>query len=302
MTIRKYRIDIIASLCCLGFVGCWTIGALQIEYLTTKVDTWTQNFGRYAVACLFWMPFLLHRIRRKTLPAGLWLAAVPVFCGNLIMQICWTGSFYYADPAFVTLLNKTSIIWVASFSLIFFIDERHLIKSVYFWIGFCCSLTGVVGVIAFQQDFSFRTSLGSAILPVASSISWAVYTLTAKVKFKNIDSHISFAVITIYMAVGLGVLAFLFGKPAQLLDMNAKSWLNLVTSGIGSIALGHVFYYIAIHRIRATIPAMTMLATPFCTIIASRIVYSEILTTGQLAFGSILIVGAAAAILAQRDL
>lgn len=302
MTEQKHRIDIIASLCCLGFVGCWTVGSLQIEYLTGEVDAWTQNFARYAVACLFWLPFLLYHIRRKTLPAGLWLAAVPVFCGNLVMQVCWTGSFYYAEPGFITLLNKNSIIWVASFSLIFFVDERHLLKSVYFWIGLCCSLTGIVGVIFFQEGFSFQTSFRGAALPIASSIAWAVYTLTAKVKFKHIDSRISFAVMTIYMVVALGMLAFLLGKPAQLLAMNTNSWLNLVTSGIGSIALAHVFYYIAIQRIGATIPAMTLLATPFCTIIASRIVYGEILTGGQLAFGSILIIGAAAAILAQRDL
>ncbi len=302
MTNDKHRIDIIASLCCLGFIACWTIGSLQIEYLTSKIDVWTQNFARYSVACLFWMPFLVHHIRQKRLSVKLWVAAIPVFCANMVMQTCWGGSFYYADPGFITLLNKTSIIWVAGFSLIFFIDERHLLKSVYFWIGLCCSLTGVVGVIVFQHELSFRTSFWGAFLPIASSISWAVYTLTAKVMFKHTDSRISFSVITIYMAAGLGTLAFLFGEPGQLLDMNAKDWFNLVTSGIGSIALAHVFYYIAIQRIGATIPAMTLLATPFCTIIASRIIYGETLTRGQLAFGSILIIGAAAAILAQRDL
>jgi drug/metabolite transporter (DMT)-like permease len=295
MTHHKHRFDIIASLCCVGFVSCWTIGSLQIEYLTGELDVWTQNFGRYGVACLFWLPFLLHHLRRGTVPKRLWLAAIPVFAGNMIMQSCWGGSFYYADPGFITLLQKTSIIWVASFSLIFFIDERALLKSVFFWIGLCCSLTGVIGVILCQQDFSFQTSLRGAILPVVSSIAWAVYSLTAKVKFKGIDSRISFAAMTIYMTVGLGMLSLLFGNPSQLVEMDVKGWANLVTSGVSAIALAHVFYYVALHRIGATIPA-------FCTILASRLVFGETLTSGQLAFGSILIIGAAAAILAQRDL
>ena len=302
MTTQKHRIDIIASLCCLGFVGCWTVGSLQIEYLTSKIDVWTQNFGRYSVACLFWMPFLFYHIRQKRLPVKLWTAAIPVFCANMVMQTCWGASFYYADPGFITLLNKTSVIWVAAFSLIFFTDERHLSKSVYFWIGLCCSLTGVAGVIAFQENLSFRTSFSGAFFPIASSITWACYTLLAKVMFKNVDSRLSFSVITIYMTAGLGMLAVLFGHPGQLLDMNVKGWFNLVTSGISAIALAHVFYYIAIQRIGATIPAMTLLATPFCTIIASRLIYGEILTGAQLAFGAVLIIGAAAAILAQRDL
>lgn len=302
MNKHKHHFDIIATLCCAGFVGCWTIGALQIEYLTGELDVWTQNFGRYTVACLFWMPFLLYHLGRGRVPRRLWLAAIPVFAGNMVMQVCWAGSFYFAEPGFIALLNKTSVIWVAGFSLIFFVDERALLKSVYFWIGLSCSLSGLVGVILFQEGFSVRTSLGGAILPIASSIAWAVYTLTAKVMFKGIDSRISFAVMTLYMVAGLGTLTVIFGTPSQLAAMDIKGWANLVSSGISAIALAHVFYYIAIHRIGATIPAMTLLATPFCTIIASRLVYGETLTLGQLAFGAVLISGAAAAILAQRDL
>ncbi|MBL7215406.1 MAG: DMT family transporter [Phycisphaerae bacterium] len=302
MTTHKHRIDLIASLCCLGFIGCWTVGSLQIEYLTTKVDVWTQNFGRYSVACLFWMPFLFRQIHQKRLPVKLWAAAIPVACANMVMQVCWGGSFYHAEPGFITLLNKTAVIWVAGFSLIFFADERGLLKSVYFWIGLFCSITGVVGVIAFQEKLSLRTSFWGAFFPIASSIAWAVYTLLAKVMFKNTDSRINFSVITLYMVAGLGTLAFLFGKPAQLLDMNAKGWFNLITSGISAIALAHVFYYIAIQRIGATIPAMTLLSTPLFTIVTSRLIFHEMLTRSQLAFGAILITGAAAAILAQRDL
>lgn len=302
MTHHKHRIDIIASLCCAGFVGCWVIGSLQIEYLTTELDAWTQNAGRYTVACLFWLPFLLYHVRRRHVPKRLWAAAVPVFAANMVMQVCWALAFYHADPGFITLLNKTAVIWVAGFSLIFFADERALIKSVYFWIGLACSITGVVGVIAFQENLSFSTSFLGAFFPVASSIAWAVYTLTAKVMFHKTDSRINFAVITLYMVFGLGMLALLFGRPGQLLRMEPKGWFNLVTSGISAIALAHVFYYIAIQRIGATIPAMTLLSTPLFTIIASRLIFGEILTAAQLAFGAILVTGAAAAILAQRDL
>jgi drug/metabolite transporter (DMT)-like permease len=299
---QHHRIDIIASLCCAGFVACWTIGSLQIEYLTAEVDVWTQNAARYTVACLFWLPFLLYHVRRKHVPGRLWAAAIPVFCANLIMQVCWASSFYHADPAFITLLNKTSVIWVAGFSLIFFADERALLKSVYFWLGLLCSVTGVVGVIAFQQNLSFHTSFWGAFFPIASSVTWAGYTILAKVMFKNTDSRINFAVITLYMVFGLGTLAGIFGKPAQLLDMDAKGWFNLVTSAVSAIALAHVFYYIAIQRIGATIPAMTLLSTPLFTIIASRLIYGEVLTAAQLAFGAVLVTGAAAAILAQKDL
>ncbi len=299
---KKVRIDVIASLCCAGFISCWTVGSMQIEYLTGQVDVWTQNFARYSVACLFWLPFLICHLKQGKVNSGLWKRAVPVVAANIVMQCCWAGAFYHAEPGFITLVNKTAVIWVASLSILFFVDERRLLRSIYFWIGLFCSIAGVAGVIIFQSDLSFKTSFWGAFLALASSISWAFYSILAKSAFKHDDSRISFSVITIYMVAGLGALAFVFGKPGELLDMNVKGWVNLLTSGIISIAVAHVFYYIAIKRIGATIPAMTLLSTPLVTIIASRLIFGEILTASQLAFGAVLICGAAAAILAQRDL
>jgi hypothetical protein len=93
----------------------------------------------------------------------------PTSC-NMVMQTCWAGSFYFAEPGFITLLNKTSIIWVAGFSLIFFVDERALLKSVYFWIGLLCSWVGIIGVIRFQADFRFKphSAAQSCRLPAPS--------------------------------------------------------------------------------------------------------------------------------------
>ena len=302
MTLNNRRFDIVASLCCLGFLSCWTIGALQLEYLSRVMDVWTQNFARYSVACLFWLPLLVSHIRKDHFDHRIWKWALLPTAANIVMQTCWAGAFYHAEPGFVMLLNKSSVIWVAGFSLFFFADERALLKSVFFWFGLTCSIVGVAGVIVFQENLSFETSFWGAFLGVASSMAWAVYIILAKIAFRETDSRIGFSVITIYMVIVLGVMAFVLGNPVESFQLNGKAWMNLVTSAIGSIALAHVMFYVAIKRIGATIPSMTLLSAPFITIIVSRFIFGELLTKTQLIFGIILVSGAAAAILAQRDL
>ncbi|MHC5083770.1 MAG: DMT family transporter [Planctomycetota bacterium] len=299
---HRHRFDIIATLCCLGFLTCWTIGAIQIKYLTAYLDVWTQNLARYVVACLFWMPLLGWSLAKGRVPKRLWIAAVPVAVANIIMQCLWAGAFYYAKPGFVMLLTKTSLIWVALFSIPFFVEERALLKSIYFWVGLVASIVGVGGVIAFKSDFAFDASLTGAAIGLGCSFMWAVYTILAKTAFQGIDSRICFAVITIYTVAGLGVMAFSLGAPGQCLSMDAKGWMYVIVSSVTSIAMAHVFFYVAIQRIGATIPSMTLLSAPFLTIIVSRFLFAEILTPAQWLFGIILITGAAAAIWAQRDL
>ncbi len=303
MTLNNRRFDVVASLCCLGFLSCWTIGALQLEYLSRVMDVWTQNFARYSVACLFWLPLLVAHIRKGRFDHRLWKWALLPTAANIVMQTCWAGAFYHAEPGFVMLLNKSSVIWVAAFSLFFFVEERALLKSVFFWFGLICSVVGVAGVITFQENLSFETSFWGAFLGVASSVAWAVYIILAKIAFRDTDSRIGFSVVTIYMVVVLATMAFILGSPVQCLSsLNTKGWFNLVTSAVGSIALAHVCFYVAIKRIGATIPSMTLLSAPFITIIVSRFLYGELLTKAQLIFGILLVSGAAAAILAQRDL
>ena len=75
------------------------------------------------------------------------------------MQSLWAATFYYVGPAFAVLLSKTSVLWVATFSLILFADERPLARSGRFWGGMVLALTGVFGVLYFKDDFAAARTL-----------------------------------------------------------------------------------------------------------------------------------------------
>jgi len=296
------KFDLSATLVCISALCFWSLGPNFIKYLTGHLDSWTQNMLRYSTACLFWMPFLLFSIKRKRFDARIWRKAILPACVNLVFQSLWAAVFYYLKPAFLTLMMKTSVIWIAGFSLVFFAEERPLLRSRRFWLGLALSGVGVVGVLCWKADITeSRTAIG-IILGLLTALMWAVYVISVRVAFRDVDSRSGFSVISIYTAVGLCALAFLFGRPGQCLEMSAWPWACVVISGVLSIAVAHTLYYAAMRRIGATIPALVLLAQPFTVLAISHVLFEESLNGFQLLFGVVLLAGSALAIWAQKHL
>jgi drug/metabolite transporter (DMT)-like permease len=254
------------------------------------------------VACCFWLPFLFISIRKNKFDRRIWRKAVLPSAANLAMQSFYAGAFYYIGPAFMVLLTKTNIIWIAGFSLIFFPEERPLAKSKRFWLGLVLSTTGVLGVMYFKEDFvTIKTMIG-IVLALSMSVMWAVYTLSVRIAFKDIDSRHGFSVISIYTMAGLFILTILFGNLGDCTQIGLLQWLCVVVSGIIGLALGHVLYYIAIQHIGATIPSLVILAQPFIVLAISYFIFSESLNLFQILFGAVLLAGSAIAVWAQQHL
>lgn len=298
--LRKF--DIPATLACIGVLIFWSAGPNFIKFLASYLDSWTQNMLRYLAACLFWLPFLLFSLKKKRIDKSIWRKALWPAVPNIAMQSFWAAGFYFIDPAFMTLLTKSSIIWIAIFSFIFFADERPLAKSKRFWLGAALSITGLVGVLSFKEDFATTKTLTGVAIATGTSVTWAAYTISVKVTLKDIDSRAGFAVISIYTFVGLSVLALIFGSPQACLKMGLWPWASVVISGVTAIGIGHVLYYAAIKRIGATIPALVILSQPFTVFAISNVFFKESLNTFQLCFGVVLLAGSALTISAQKHL
>ena len=299
---RVGRIDMVATGASLGALVCWSMGPLFIKYLTGSMDSWTQNALRYSVACLFWLPFLVHTTVKGSFARRTWRRAILPSIANVAMQSLWAAGFYYIGPAFMAMLSKTSILWVAGFSLIVFRDERPLIRSVRFWLGLLLSLAGMLGVIAFKDDFAAVGTLTGIVIALVQAFMWGVYTISVRIAFQDIDPRTSFSVMSIYTAVGLSACAFLFGTPSQVLVLDVRAWIVVVISAVTAIALGHVFFYTAIRRLGATIPMLVILAQPFVVFSLSSVFFHERLNGVQLLFGVVLLAGSGLSVWAQQHL
>lgn len=298
----KHQFDSKATICIVSALLLWSTGPTFIKLLTGYVDFWTQNLLRYTAACVVTMPFLFIAVKKEQLNKRLLTRAIFPAAANIIMQCFWVKAFYFINPAFMNMLSKSSVIWIAGFSIIFFAQERTLIKSNRFWLGIVMSLVGVAGVLLYQQGFSTTSTMTGIIMALVAAFLWGVYTISVRITFKNVDSRTGFAVICLYTTMGLLALAFLFGKPTQCLTMSPKGWGYTIISGILCIAITHVLYYESIKRIGATIPSLILLLTPFTVLAISHFVFGESLNTFQLFFGLILLIGSGFAIWAQQHL
>ncbi|MFC1635430.1 DMT family transporter, partial [Planctomycetota bacterium] len=280
----------------------WSLGPIFIKYLTGYLDCWTQNLLRYSVAALFWLPFLILSIKSKSLDTRVWRRALVPGAANVIMQSLWAAAFYYVGPAFMVLLTKTNIFWIATFSLILLPEERPLIKSKRFWAGLILSAIGLIGVMVYKVDLAEAKTIRGIIIALAAAFMWGVYTVSARIAFREIDSRQGFSVLSIYTVVGLALFALPFGNLKGCVHLGAWQWACIVISGVTAIAFAHTLYYVAMRRIGATIPALVILAQPMVVLGISNAVFDESLNAVQLFFGLILLSGAALAIWAQQHL
>ena len=296
------KVDFSATFACIGALTFWALGPIFIKYLTGYLDSWTQNLLRYSVACLVWLPFLIFSIKKGRLDKRIWRRAVVPGVANVIMQSLFACAFYYIGPAFMVLLAKSSLIWITGFSLMFFAEERALVRSKRFWSGMILSIGGVTGVICFKEDFTAAGTLTGIALALMMGFMWAVYIISARIAFRDIDSRHGFSVISIYTVPGLLILALSFGDLSDCVKMGAWQWFCVVISGATAIALSHTLYYSAMRRIGATIPALVMLVQPFIILAISYVVFKETLNILQLLFGIFLLTGSGLAIWAQEHL
>lgn len=294
------RIDMVATASCLGALVFWGLGPLLMTYLTGKVDSWTQNALRYGVGAIFWLPVLGYSLRSGCFDQRTWRLALWPAAANLVMQMLWAESFYHIGPALAVLLSKTSVLWVAAFSLVFFHDERPLARSVRFWLGLVLSLAGLFGVLYFKDGFNAAGTVLGVALGLACAMMWAAYTLSVKIKLRDVDARSSFAVVSLYTAFGLWIAAWLFGKPTECTALGLKPWIAVVVSAITAISLAHVLYYMAIQRIGATIPALVVLSQPLLVFSVSSVVFHERFTPLQLLSGFVLLLGAGTSVWAQE--
>jgi drug/metabolite transporter (DMT)-like permease len=293
--------DSLAVLSCIGTIVCWTASPLFIKYLTGYLDAWTQNLLRYGSACLFWLPFLLADVKAGRLTKKILKLALLPFIPNVIMQNFWAFAFYYIDPGFVTLLVTTSIVWVVILSMFFFRDERRLIRNRRFQASIILSVVGVAGVMLASPAITKPLTITGIIIVLLYDFVWGFYAIAVKVSMRDIDSRIGFTVISIYTVAGLAIPAILIGRPVQCLELSPAAWITVIISGVTGIGLGHVFYYVSIRRLGATVSALTLLTQPFAVVVLSYFLFSESLGLLQWLFGIVLVAGSALAILSKRD-
>jgi len=298
----------IAVLCTLASMLCFSSVPIFLRFFTKYLDFWTVNAVRYSVAAVFWLPFVVVLGRRfragEIRPAGdghenlptrsVWVAAIVPAAVNIVGQIGWAISPYYATASTVGFVIRTSFLFTILMGFVFVPAERRLGRQAGFYVGAIVSLAGVTLMAAgrtTQAGPADRTTLLGVALLIGTAVFWGAYAATVRRFMAGYPLRLAFGVISLYTAVTLGLLMLGFGRYEQLADLPAKIWILLALSGFIGIAISHVLYYRGIHNLGPVVANGITLAGPFVTALAAVVVLDESMTIMQLIGGVTVVAG-----------
>jgi len=275
----------------------WSSVPLFLRHFAESIDPWTSNGWRYGFSALVWLPVLVagSLLRNgKGLPKGLWTAAIVPSIVNAAGQVCFTWAHYRIDPGLLTFGLRTQLIFVAVGAWFLFPRERAVIRTRSYLVGAALLLAGSAGVLLGPGvEFSVAHVEG-VTLSIASGFLFAAYGLSVRKYMDGMHPVLAFGAICQYTAAAMVALMILFGDRFGLtaLDLGTEQFLFLLLSALIGIAIGHVFYYVAITHLGVAVAAGVLQLQPFLVAIASRIQFGETLTAVQWTAGFVAVAGA----------
>jgi drug/metabolite transporter (DMT)-like permease len=281
-------------------VLCFAAVPLFIRHLAVaQIDPWTVNGMRYGVASVFWLPYVLWHAKNSAIRPLLAAAIVPSAI-NLIGQILWGLTPYFATASEIGFVVRTSFLFTLLAGLIWLPAERPLARSTGFWAGVALSIVGVCIMYSGALSQVGGTGAAGLILILATALFWGAYSVSVARCLKGYSARLSFGVICSYTSAGLLIPMFIRGTPSTLLHANAKEIAILLVSGFVGIAFSHVLMYRAIHALGAITTSGSNLVMPFLTWLGAWLFLGETMSARQWQGGLIVVAGTLVLIAVQR--
>lgn len=281
----------------------WSSIPLFQKHFSHSVDAWTSNGWRYGFSALLWAPALILSWRRKTLPPGLWSAALWPSFFNTLGQVAFTWAFYLIDPGLGTFGLRMQIVFVTLGAAALFDSERRIVGSPGFLIGLALVFGGTLGTLALGSGFGQRATTLGVLVAIGSGLLFAGYALSVRRFMHGLPPLTAFAAISLYTAIGSVGLMLLWGERHGLTVLalpRTEITLLLLSSVIG-IGLGHTLYYASIARLGVAVSAGVIQLQPFLVAAASYFLFNERLSALQWGCGGFAVLGAAVILLVQQQ-
>jgi drug/metabolite transporter (DMT)-like permease len=273
----------------------WSTPSLFQFYLIRYYEPWSQNFYRYLVAFFAVLPFVFLRFRVAggRLDGHAFIACLIPALPNVVHQITQTVALYHMGPGVYAIFGRSSVIFTALLALLFFPEERPIIRQWQFQVGTALGLLGAAGVICFQKGWQAGTvPLGGFAIAFTASFCWALYSVLVKRPSAVLGPIRSFGVVSFITTLLLLPLTVAFGKIETPLRVDAGVNIILIISAVTCISLAHVLYYIAIRKVGVALSQTLQLICPAGALGLSALFFGERLTPGQLWSAALLLFGA----------
>jgi drug/metabolite transporter (DMT)-like permease len=255
----------------------------------TAILAWdVVKFGHRVVGPIYRFRKSGPRLDLRVIGACL-LPALP----NVVHQITQVVSLNYMGPGVYAVFIRSSVIMTALLALIFFPEERWIIRQWQFQVGTLLGLFSAVGVFWFQPRWTAgHVSLGGLAIAFTASFCWALYGVLVKRPSAQLGSIRSFGVVSFLTSVMLFPLTWVFGRIDTPLHAGTHvNWI-LIVSAVLCITLAHVLYYVAIRELGVALSQTLQLLSPLGALALSAWIFHERLSVAQLWCAAILLFGA----------
>ncbi|MCC7388621.1 MAG: DMT family transporter [Phycisphaerales bacterium] len=297
----------------------WSSIPLFLKHFSHAIDPWTSNGWRYGFSALFWSPVIVWGLARSGLPRGIWRAALWPSLINCAAQVVFCWAHYKIEPGLLSFGLRSNIVFSVIGAAVLFASERRVIRSPVFLTGVCMVVAGTLGTVLLGKDGppSGATRTG-VLLAISAGAGFAGYALAVRRCMHGVNAIQSFAVISLYTAIGMVVIMLAIGERQGLtaLDLIGRplgeavegerapflldQFGMLLLSSVIGIALGHVAYYYAIARLGVAVSSGVIQLQPFFVSLASLALFDERLTGPQWASGSVAVFGATMLLVVQH--
>src|SRR5215472_11462377 len=278
-------------------VFIWSVPSLFMYYLNRYYDPWAQNFYRYSVACIAIAPLVAYQIRQggpRIDMEAVKLCLLPCV-PNAVHQVTQVMALFYIGPGVYTIFTRASVIFTALLALVFFPEERVVIRQWQFQLGTLLGLIGAFGVIWFQANANSNdqhVALPGLFIAFTATFCWALYGVLIKRPSAELGSIRSFGVVSFITSALLFPLTLAFGKIGTPFQAGMQANLILIISAVTCITLAHVLYYVAIREIGVALSQSLQLLCPAIAMAVSSWLFGERLTHAQLWSAAVLLLGA----------
>jgi drug/metabolite transporter (DMT)-like permease len=264
----------------------WAVNVPCVKLLLGNLMPLEISLTRYTIGSVFFIGLVL--LREKTLRVQwrhLPLLILAGVVGITLNQVFFVYALENTTSSEVSLLMAST----PSFATIFaWLSMQEKIKS-NFWLSLPLALAGVALIVLTAPGAHLGGNLLGDGLALATSASWAAYTVAIRPLLK----HYSIARISAYVLV-IGVITMLpFGwsqvSVSHFAGLAPHLWLTLAYCTFGALVLTNFLWYGGVKHLGAPRTAFYAYLQPFFGVIAAFFILSEVLVPWQI-LGGILVV------------
>jgi drug/metabolite transporter (DMT)-like permease len=289
--VKPRRVALAPRLAALAAVALWGVSFVATKAALRELSPITLIFSRFTLGVIVLFLILTFKHDLFIPPRSAWpMLWLMGFVGIFVHQMLQVHGLTLTTAIRTGWLIGLIPIWSSVLAAIFLGEGFGAGKVV----GLVLGTMGAILVIT-RGELSSRvlalpTTRGDLFI-LASTISWAIYTILGRETLKRVGSSVATAVA---MALGWIMLIPFFVHAAgwqEFRSVSATGLMAVVFLGGGCSGLGYLFWYAALERLEASQVAAFLHLEPLVTLVAAVALLGEPVAVSTILGGVLVVVG-----------